>query len=154
MFSTTRRLLGVALLALTLTGTVAAQPAQTPEQSINARKMTIYNGTARTSHYHVADLNPIEALAYRRLEYLENQAELHGEVQQLSRLQVQRGLWGGLLQAPASCPFGQAPDGSAASDAAAQAMLNFGDLERAYLDVLNIERTRLVLPPLAPPGRP
>ncbi len=142
MFFTTRRLLGVALLALTLTGTVAAQPAQTPAQRIDARKVTIYNGPARTTSYNIAGLNPIEALAYRRLEYLENQAELNGELQQLSRLQVQRGL------------CGPAPDGSAAGNAAAQAMQNFGDLERAYLDVLNIERARGGLPPLAPAGHP
>jgi hypothetical protein len=160
------RTCSMTVLLLTFTGAVAAQPAPTPEESIAARRITIVNGVNRSVHYDVNGLSPLEAVAYRRLEYLENETERIGDEQILNRLRLQNAtrveqfraplltLYGkagtsGVSYAGAGIPYG-ATDSCTGSP---QRMQTYSDLERAYLDVLNIERVRQVLPPLelAPP---
>ncbi|OAI40307.1 hypothetical protein AYO40_04865 [Planctomycetaceae bacterium SCGC AG-212-D15] len=163
------RLTVVLTIFLALTGTVAAAPALTPEQSVAARRMVVMNGSHRSVHYRVDDLDPLEALAYRRLEYLENGMEMNGDVQTLARLQVQNDTRAELLMAPAMSVYAGANFAgrlgrrafltsgytcAGAPGQAVQAAQTFADLQQAYMEVLVIEGGRLGLRPMEPPPPP
>lgn len=161
------RHLSLAILLLSVTTAVAAEPvpappaAKTPEQAIAARRKFVQNGAQSTIYYRLDGLNPIEAVAYRRLEFLENEVERNRDEQHLIRLRVQNdtreetmatalasyssfGVYRGRRFASSSS-YGSSDFGSPVT-----AMANFEELKRAYLDVLDVERVRLGMPRLFP----
>jgi hypothetical protein len=159
------RTCSMTVLLLAFPGAVVAQPARTPEESIAVRRLTIVNGVQRSVHYNVNDLGPLEAVAYRRLEYLENEAERLGDEQNLNRLRVLNATRVEQFRAPLLTVYGNVGPGgrpyagvcygaSDSSTGSLQSMQTFSELERAYLEVLNMERVRQVLPPLVPEAPP
>jgi hypothetical protein len=160
------RLTSGAVLVLVLPAIVAAAaaPATTPEQRITARKMTIANGSQTNVQYRVNDLPLPEAARYQALEFAENQAQKILDVQALGRIYDRNETRVALLQAPSLTiyPAGRFA-GPAYGKGAVPAAVGtfpcdpgyyyqvFADVERAYLDVLNLERSRQGLAPLAAP---
>jgi hypothetical protein len=166
--SSLSRPLSLAILLLSVTTAIAADPApaappapKTPEAAIASRRKVVQNGAQSTIYYGLDGLNPIEAVAYRRLEFLENEVERNHDEQHLIRLRVQNdtraetmatalasysnfGVYRG-RQFSSSQSYGSSDFGSPAT-----ALANFEELKRAYLDVLDVERVRLGLPRLFP----
>jgi hypothetical protein len=145
------RLLALVLM-VTLTGTlVAAEPAKpTPEQAVAARRIVIRNGNSLSVNYRTDDLNPLDAVAYKRLEFIENKVELNHDLQGLARLQVQNNVQAELYHVRALASFTPSAYGAACYDTTDVALQNLFQLDQAYQEVLNIERLRQGLEPMAP----
>jgi hypothetical protein len=148
--------LSLAALLLTLSNAVAAEVVpvpKTPEQEIEARRMVITNSTSRSIHYRLDGLSLLDAIAYRRLEFTENEVERNRDEQGLNRLHIQNdtitairtpGGYRAPLQSGRNLGYSSGGD----STGAGPALMNLEELRRAYLEVLNMERARKGLPPV------
>jgi hypothetical protein len=77
-----------ALLAPAAPAQEAKPPAPTPQQNIESRRIVIYNGATRQVQYNLNGLPPDQAAAYRKMGYLENEATLAENLQQLKATYV------------------------------------------------------------------